>query len=932
MKTILSIASILLIPLLLPAATYTVTNTDDSGAGSFRQAIIDANSVPGPDNINFNIPTSDPNYNATTGVWTITPSTDLPMITGGYTNINATTQTTNQGNTNTQGPEIALDGGNTLTYGFRIVSPSNTIKGFIIGQFEFGIQIYGTMATGNSITTNYIGADRSGAGIYSNDHGIGFSGDAANITIANNLISGNTIVGIVCSPANNIFITGNKIGTDISGMLSLPNPIGIILDNSYNNTIGGISPSERNIISGNTDCGILINDIGSSGNTIIGNYIGINENSTDTVPNGNGVMVISANNNTIGGTTSNERNIISGNMGSGIVMNGTGANNNSVIGNYIGIDSSGTIALSNHYGVIIKADADNNIVGGSTSEERNVISANLEIGVYIEASDSNTVSGNYIGTDFTGTTTFTYPGGDTLIQANGVEINTVSKYNIIGGMSAGERNIISGNRVYGAIYYGQVSQNSITGNYIGTDVTGSYAIPNATGICVDDASNHNIMADNLLSGNISYGLFIVTTGSNYNVFKGNLVGTNAAGTDTIPNDVGLLLGGGAKYNLIGGATSADRNVFSGNRYGGIEIADNGTDHNELRGNYIGTDITGNVALPNAFGIAVSSLTTASVIDGNVISGNNTFGIVLTDATDSNLVVNNLIGIGSDCSTDLGNGVCGILIGQGAINNFIGAVGQGNSITYNDSAGIVIIDNITVNNTISANSIYDNDFLGIDIFPPGINSNDAGDNDNGPNNMMNFPVIDTTGYDTTSGVTIIIGTLDTQDPGNATVEVFKSAPDLLFNHGEGKTYLGSTTPDNSGNWTIAVTGLIPGDKVTATARDVNGNTSEFSLNTTTVVGSMGIKENSLFNSFSFTVYPNPASGSFTVNYEIYDQSLIEISILDITGKKVKKLFQGKQPAGKHSFIINSLSISPETCFLVLKTDNKLISIKQVNIMR
>ena len=297
-------------------------------------------------------------------------------------------------------------------------------------------------------------------------------------------------------------------------MNSLPNTNGIILDNSSNNTIGGDIISERNIISGNTNAGILINDVASTGNTVKGNYIGVNDNCTAALPNENGIMIVNAPDNIIGGTTTSQRNIISGNTSAAILINGTGADNNLVTGNYIGIDCTGTIAMSNHYGIIIKAGADSNIIGGNTANKRNVISANSEIGIYIEASDSNVVSGNYIGTDYTGTATFTIGTSDVLMQANGVEINTLSKYNIIGGNTAGERNIISGNRVYGVIYYGNVSDNNVEGNYIGTDVSGSFAIPNATGICVDDASNHNKIKDNVLSGNVSYGLFIVTTGSN----------------------------------------------------------------------------------------------------------------------------------------------------------------------------------------------------------------------------------------------------------------------------------------------------------------------------------------------------------------------------------------------------------------------------------
>ncbi len=213
-KTLLTI--IILFPFTGWSATYTVTNTNDAGAGSFRQAIIDANNNYGPDNIYFNIPLTDPNYDVATGVWTISPLTDFPMIMGGYTNIDASTQTANQGNTNTQGPEIVLDGGNTLTYAFRIVSPNNTIKGFVISHFQFGFQVYGTMATGNTIADNYIGTDRTGTLPSGNLYGIGFSGNVSSTTVTNNLISGNTVEGIACSPANNITITGNKIGTDVS--------------------------------------------------------------------------------------------------------------------------------------------------------------------------------------------------------------------------------------------------------------------------------------------------------------------------------------------------------------------------------------------------------------------------------------------------------------------------------------------------------------------------------------------------------------------------------------------------------------------------------------------------------------------------------------------------------------------------------------------
>lgn len=902
------------------AATYTVTNTNDAGAGSLRQAITDANSAMGPDNIYFNIPTTDPNYNSTTGVWTIVPSTDLPMILGGFTNIDATTQTTNQGNTNTTGPEIALFGGNILNYAFRIVTPSNTVKGFIIGGFDYAIQIYGTQTGGTQIRENYIGADYTGNTAFANNNGFGISGSASGITIHNNVISGNILFGIASSTASNITITGNYIGTNYGGTAPLSNPTGILMDNTSGCIIGGSSSANTNIISGNTDAGILINGTLSFLTTITGNYIGTNINGTDSIPNGNGIILSSCRDITIGGNTTSMRNIISGNTAAAVVMNGTGTNNNVVIGNYIGTDVTGTLPLSNHYGVIIKADSDKNRVGGSTAGERNVISANWEIGVYIEASDSNVVSGNYIGPDYTGTIKMAY--GDSLIQANGVEINTVSKYNIIGGDTPGERNIISGNRVYGAIYYGQVSLNNIAGNYIGTDMSGNYPLPNATGICVDDASNNNIMENNLLSGNISYGLFIVTTGSNSNIFRGNYVGTNAAGNDTVPNDVGLLMAGGAKYNMIGGNSTSDRNIFSGNRYGGIEISDNGTDGNIIKGNFIGTSVTGIAALPNLFGIGISSLVSQTVIDSNVISGNSTFGIALTDNTDGTVVTKNLIGIGADGTTDLGNKYCGIILANGTYENTIGGNNAGNYIAYNDSSGIVIMDNTTLKNKISQNSIFENAYLGIDIYPWGINYNDMGDLDNGANGLMNYPVITSSYYYPGNGTTVISGSISIAAPQTTTVELFRSSSDILLGIGEGKTYLGSAIPDATGAWSCTVNGVVNGDEITSTATDADGNTSEFSENLITTIG---ISENES-DLYSIQLFPNPASQFVHINTNLPAGANSEIIVTDISGKNI---LTNKRLSNQQQISVSDLPAG--IYFIGLTVDSQIVSLKKLTVI-
>ncbi len=907
------------------SATFTVLNTNDSGIGSLRQAITDANGSNGPHSIVFNIPNTDVNFNTNSGTWKITLNSTLPMIIKPFISIDATTQTNNQGNTNPEGPEIELSSNNMLTFAFRIATPGNTVKGFIINGFDFGIQIYGTMANANLVSDNYIGTNFNGLQTIANNFGIGISGDAPGTIIRNNLISGNNNYGIVASSGNTLNIKGNLIGTDKTGMSKLPNGSGIVLDNSASSTIGGTAFGDRNIISGNSSSGIIFNGTSNSNNQIINNFIGVNKNGNDTLPNETGIIFNTAPNNIIGGNLPNKANVISGNSSAAIVLNGTGANGNIIQGNFVGTDSSGTMPLSNAYGIIVKMDADRNLIGGTTPAERNIISANLEIGVYIESSDSNIVTGNYIGTNVQGDNAFRKNG--VLIQANGIEINTVSKYNRIGGLSPGERNIISGNRVYGAIYYGNSSLNNIVGNYIGTDVTGNFSIPNATGICVDASSNHNMIEHNLLSGNVSYGIFIVTTGSYYNTFRANKVGTNALGTAAIPNDVGIIIAGGAKYNIIGGENPEDRNVFSGNHYCGIEISDNTTDSNQIIGNFVGTDISGNVALGNYYGIVASSFSSHSLIDKNIISGNNSCGMILTDNTHHNKITNNSIGLGMDGTSNLGNGSSGIVLAFGASYNIIGDYHHGNYIANNDSCGVIILGNNTLHNRISANSIFDNAFLGIDILPEGVNINDVGDADNGPNGLQNYPIISSTGYNAATGYTFVTGTIDTQNKSNCTIEVFKVETADFFNHGQGKTFLGATNPDANGNWTIFVEGTQPTDIITTTATAMEGSTSEFSQNFSVVVG---IHNQNVLES-NFSIYPNPNNGSINCVFVANESDYYKIIITDLSGRKITTLIDNFYISGHYNlqFSLFDYKINQGNYILSLTKGTQVVNSKIIS---
>ncbi len=964
MKTNILLLIIVMSYNLLYAATFTVTNTNDSGAGSLREAITSANSNSiDADNIVFNIPASDPNYNTSTGVYTITLTSILPYIASISVSVDGTTQ---PGNTNPNGPEICLTNNSNLQTGLCFLFSGGVVKGMIITGFQMGILItnYGAYPSGAcQVSDCYIGVNYDGSTASPNDIGITCYGSASGSTFQNNLISGNTTAGISIRMSNSNIIQGNNIGTDRTGMYRIPNYYGVAIDSASSNTIGGSlvsqrniisgntyagiainnnissnniikgnyigtnvnatassdticnfygiainessgniiggsSTGERNIISGNTDAGIAIIGTSSSINSIVGNYIGTNSDGTDSIANSNGILLSGANNTLIGGNVAGSKNVISGNHLAGIVMAYYGTRNNTVIGNYIGTDKTGMNPLSNHTGVYIFSHANSNIVGGASSADRNIISANYEMGICMEASDSNVVMGNYIGPDSTGLGTFRF-SNDTLIQGNGLYFNSTAAHNIAGGTNPGEGNVISGNRVYGLIYYGNSPYNSCIGNYIGVDKTGNTKLPNTTGICVDGGSNHNPITGNVLSGNLAYGIFIVTTGTYYNELKGNMIGTNAAGTDTVPNQIGVILGGGTKYNTIGGTTAADRNIISGNYFDGIEVADSSTMYNNITGNYIGTNASGDAALPNYNGIGFATLPSKNNIENNLVSGNLNFGIILYEHSDSNTVYGNKVGTTADGVSPLSNGGAGIVIDVNSKYNKIGESGNGNIIAFNDTAGIIIGDTGSKYNTFSANIIHSNSLMGIDLYPFGVNANDAGDIDNGCNDMMNFPEINSVIYDGGSSITFMTGTMDYSvngGPAGIIVELFKSDNANMFSHGDATEYLGSTTVDSSGNWSFNTPNLVPSDYVTATATDLLGNTSEYALNSSIVVSN----EEKLSGNPEISVYPNPAVDKTTISGLSNNNQII---ITDCQGREI---FSQKCSDAETTINIESLS--------------------------
>jgi hypothetical protein len=355
------------------AATITVANFNDSGPGSLRDAITQANNIPGADIITF------------TSGGTINLVTPLPAITDPVT-IDAGTE-----------PRVELNGAATQnadneSIGFWLRAGDSTIQGFIINRFgEAGIRMDSdtpndlTDDNGNTIRANRIGTNAAGdstsCGTASASCGninrgiliVGTTGHAIGVSVAGggNLISGNQGRGIEITAGGSATVRNNLIGTNAGGTGDLGNlSHGVFIVNSSNSLIGGTAAegADRNVISGNNGHGIaIVGDIGTpaSNNSVFGNFIGVNASGNTALMNSASGILIQSSNNQIGGNSAEARNVISGNFVNGISISTTLATGNFVAGNLIGVGADGTTAIGNaDNGIQISSQASNNVVGG----------------------------------------------------------------------------------------------------------------------------------------------------------------------------------------------------------------------------------------------------------------------------------------------------------------------------------------------------------------------------------------------------------------------------------------------------------------------------------------------------------------------------------------------------------------------------------------
>jgi parallel beta-helix repeat protein len=394
----------------------------------------------------------------------------------------------------------------------------------------------------------------------------GLTISAGDTTVTGLVINGFSSNGIFFQNNGDNVVAGNYIGTDVTGTQVLANGgdgLGFLFVS--NNTIGGTSPGAGNLISGNT-AGI---HIGGHNDVIQGNRIGTDV--MGTVPLGNRRAGIVLENDgsgqvTVGGMIAAARNLISGNLGDGILEIG---GRNLIEGNYIGTDPTGTSPLANAQNGIFLEDFGFDTIGGTSPGAGNLISGNAASGIAMTDSGGNVVEGNVIGTDVT---------GSQALGNGGAGVNVDGAFNTIGGVSPGAGNLISGNAI--GVGIGLGGNVVVQGNYIGTDVTGTQALGNGTGVVISDDANGDIIggvtpgAGNLISGNRGDG---VRVQKNYNVVQGNLIGTDVTGTAPLGNGGnGVVITPDYMvegfHNTIGGTAPGAGNIIAYNAGDGVLLA------------------------------------------------------------------------------------------------------------------------------------------------------------------------------------------------------------------------------------------------------------------------------------------------------------------------------------------------------------------------
>ena len=561
----------------------------------------------------------------------------LPAV-AGRSVIDGTTQ---------DGGWVVLDGSGAPADGIRLLGSQSTVRGLVIGGFPgAGVVLGGRGA--HEVLGNRIGTTPDGTGAVPNGIGVRVTGGAAS-TIGGeglspagcgtdcNLISGNTAEGILLEGGSGHRVTGDLIGLALDGSTPLPNHIGVEVrasDVQVGDDTRASGTSPGNVVSGNSFVQIQVAEKGDSAR-IEGNFVGLDTSGTLSVPGMIGISVLqrildertqagSPDDVVIGGPTTASRNVIRADR-VGIGAEGISIARLSIWSNFIGTDVTGRHGLGGDMGVPWGGEDTNGIVLGPPDATEpggpmsNLISGNA---VNVDAT-TGVVAGNLIGTDITGRNPI-------IDDSSQLGINCVSA-----SITRVLSNLISGNLAGGV----QAEGCLVEGNRIGTDITGTRAVPNSDGIFWEGTFGPEIVG-NLISGNQGWGVRAPSRLSGGHV-AGNLIGTDITGSKALPNgaggiraDQGITIGAEPAVACLHASDCPDDggvdasvevcvspcNVIAGNLGPGIALSGEGEEYRTLyvAGNFVGlaADATD---LPNAgVPIAIESAPLGAMVVRNRI--------------------------------------------------------------------------------------------------------------------------------------------------------------------------------------------------------------------------------------------------------------------------------------------------------------------------
>lgn len=612
-------------PSFTPPLLIAVSSVEDSGPGTLRDALLIAASG---SRIFFSTTTFPPDAPATIALLSV-----LPALDDGSVTIDAS----NAG--------VILDGAQAQAGadGLRIESQSNVIHGLTIQNFDNNGIFVGYQAENNGIENNVLLLNGSnGIDIRGNDNAVygnligitpesssehgnrsngiaiwdGASGNVVgdalgDSPILRNVISGNGENGVWLGSegTTNNFIVGNFIGTSVNGQSAVANSLAgvAIQSGAQDNHIGGLTSNTPNIISGNASNGIYISDPNTSDNDIIDNIIGLADTGHSVIGQGlNGIVINNAPNTLIIG------NVISGSDLDGVVVLGNQAQGNIIQSNYVGTNAAGNTALANGlHGVELRDGAHDNLIGGNQPGEGNLLSGNNNHGLVItKGAHDNQVQGNLIGPDATGSSSL---GGHPF---GGIDIAEGAYNNVIGGLGVGERNVISGNRTDGIALFGNETRgNQVLGNLIGLAADGTSPLPNmANAFWGDDngagifnlaGAVQTLIQRNTVAYNEGHGVVVSDCAGNQ-ITQNAIYANGGKGIDsTCPHNVSLRA---TSLTDITGTTSPNARVelFSDDEFEGAVYEGSAT-----------ADNTGSFAFSKSAGFSGANVTAVSIdADGN----------------------------------------------------------------------------------------------------------------------------------------------------------------------------------------------------------------------------------------------------------------------------------------------------------------------------